>query len=82
VVVLGPRAMKRARLIMNPVSGDDQPNAMKLPDIVAAVEAEDIRADLAFTKPDEFCSDCTTGSRGRLRHGSRRWRRWYRQRSC
>jgi len=37
---------------MNPVSGDDQPNAMKLPDIVAA-EAEDIRADLAFTKPDE-----------------------------
>jgi len=50
-VVLGPRAMKR--LIMNPVSGDDQPNAMKLPDIVAAMEAEDIRADLAFTKPDE-----------------------------
>jgi len=37
------------RLIMNPVSGDDQPNAMKLPDIVAAMEAEDIRADLADT---------------------------------
>jgi len=30
--------MKRARLIMNPVSGDDQPNAMKLPDIVAAMK--------------------------------------------
>ena len=44
--------MKRARLIMNPISGDDQPNPMKLPDIVAAMEAEDIRADLAFTKPD------------------------------
>jgi diacylglycerol kinase (ATP) len=37
---------------MNPVSGDDQPNPMKLPEIVAAMEAEDIRADLAFTKPD------------------------------
>lgn len=46
--------MKRARLIMNPISGDDsQPNPMKLPEIVAAMEAEDIRADLAFTKPDE-----------------------------
>lgn len=45
--------MKRARLIMNPVSGDNQPNPMKLPDIVAAMESEDIRADLAFTKPDE-----------------------------
>ncbi len=44
--------MKRARLIMNPVSGDE-PNAMKLPDIIAAMEAADIRADLTFTKPDE-----------------------------
>ncbi|MBE9181867.1 diacylglycerol kinase family lipid kinase [Oculatella sp. LEGE 06141] len=38
---------------MNPVSGDDEPNPMKLPDILAALEAEGIRADLAFTKPDE-----------------------------
>lgn len=45
--------MKRVRLIMNPISGDEQPNPMKLPDIVAAMEAEDLRADLAFTKPDE-----------------------------
>ncbi|HEY9847047.1 MAG TPA: diacylglycerol kinase family protein, partial [Candidatus Caenarcaniphilales bacterium] len=45
--------MKRARLIMNPVSGTDEPNSMKLPDIITALEAEDIRADLAFTKPDE-----------------------------
>ncbi len=45
--------MKHARLIMNPVSGTDEPNSMKLPDIIAALEAEDIRADLAFTKPDE-----------------------------
>lgn len=45
--------MKYARLIMNPVSGTDEPNPLKLPDIVAALEAEDIRADLAFTKPDE-----------------------------
>ena len=45
--------MKRARLIMNPVSGQDQPNPMKLPEIVAGMEAENIRADLAFTKPDE-----------------------------
>jgi len=37
---------------MNPVSGDDQPNAMKLPDI-SGDGSEDIRADLAFTKPDE-----------------------------
>jgi len=38
---------------MNPVSGTDEPNPMKLPDLLAALEAEDIRADLAFTKPDE-----------------------------
>lgn len=44
---------KRARLIVNPISGDEQPNPMKLPEIVAAMEAEGIRADLAFTKPDE-----------------------------
>jgi diacylglycerol kinase (ATP) len=45
--------MKRARLIMNPIAGDEQPNPMKLPDIIAALEAVDIRADLTFTKPDE-----------------------------
>ncbi|GAB1540461.1 diacylglycerol kinase [Scytonema sp. NUACC21] len=45
--------MKHARLIMNPVSGTDEPNPLKLPDIFAALEAEGIRADLAFTKPDE-----------------------------
>jgi diacylglycerol kinase (ATP) len=45
--------MKRARLIMNPISGVDEPNPMKLPDIIAALDAEDIRAELAFTKPDE-----------------------------
>jgi len=33
-------AMRRARLIMNPISGDDEPNPMKLPDIVAAMEAK------------------------------------------
>lgn len=38
---------------MNPVSGTDEPNPMKLPDLLAALEAEDIRADLVFTKPDE-----------------------------
>ncbi|WP_421659215.1 diacylglycerol kinase family protein [Leptothermofonsia sp. ETS-13] len=38
---------------MNPISGDDQPNPMKLLDIVAAMEVESIRADPAFTKPDE-----------------------------
>lgn len=45
--------MKRARLIMNPISGIDEPNPMKLPDIIAVLEEEGIRADLAFTKPDE-----------------------------
>ncbi|MGA7935453.1 MAG: diacylglycerol kinase family protein [Kovacikia sp.] len=45
--------MKRARLIMNPVSGVDEPNPMKLPEIIAALDAENIRAELAFTKPDE-----------------------------
>ncbi|UBF27372.1 diacylglycerol kinase family lipid kinase [Kovacikia minuta CCNUW1] len=45
--------MKRARLIMNPVSGVDEPNPMKLPEIIEALEAENIRAELAFTKPDE-----------------------------
>ena len=51
-VMPGPRAMKRARLIMNPISGDDQPNPMKLPEIIAAMEAEDIRAEVTFTKAD------------------------------
>ncbi len=44
--------MKRARLIMNPIAGDDEPNPMKLPEIVSALEAHDIRVDLAFTSPD------------------------------
>ncbi|NJO80338.1 MAG: diacylglycerol kinase family lipid kinase [Cyanobacteria bacterium RM1_2_2] len=45
--------MKRARLIMNPVSGGEKPNPMKLPEIVAALEAANIRADLTFTAPDQ-----------------------------
>lgn len=45
--------LKRARLIMNPVSGDDQSNPTKLPDIVAAMAAEGIQTDLAFTRQDE-----------------------------
>lgn len=40
--------MKRARLIMNPVSGGDQ-HYSTLPDIIAAIEAVNIRADLTFT---------------------------------
>jgi len=44
--------LKRIRLIINPVSGDDEPNLMKLPEIIAAMEAEGIRADIAFTDPD------------------------------
>jgi diacylglycerol kinase (ATP) len=44
--------MKRARLIMNPVSGGEQSNPMKLPEIVAALEAANIRADLTFTAPE------------------------------
>jgi diacylglycerol kinase (ATP) len=44
--------MKHARLIMNPISGNGQPNPMKLPEITAALEAEDIRADLVFTDPE------------------------------
>jgi diacylglycerol kinase (ATP) len=47
------QTIRRARLIMNPISGDDEPNLMKLPDIVAILEEEGIRADIAFTKPDE-----------------------------
>ena len=46
-------ALRQARLILNPVSGDDEPNQMKLPEIVAALEAEGIQAEPAFTKPDE-----------------------------
>lgn len=45
--------MKRARLIMNPVSGADEPNPMKLPEMIAALEAEGIQAVLTFTEPDE-----------------------------
>lgn len=45
--------MKRVRLIINPASGDSEPNPMKLPEIIAAMEAVNIRADLAFTKPNE-----------------------------
>ncbi|PSB34576.1 diacylglycerol/lipid kinase family protein [Chlorogloea sp. CCALA 695] len=46
------QTLKRIRLIINPVSGNDEPNLMKLPDIIAAMEAEGIRADIAFTDPD------------------------------
>ena len=46
-------ALRQARLILNPVSGDDEPNRMKLPEIIAALEAEGIQAEPAFTKPDE-----------------------------
>ncbi len=52
-VVLNLGTMKHARLIMNPISGHEHRNPMKLPDIIAVMEAEDLRADLAFTKPDE-----------------------------
>ncbi len=44
--------LKRIRLIINPVSGDDEPNLLKLPEIIAAMEAEGIRADIAFTDPN------------------------------
>ena len=46
-------SLRQARLIINPVSGDDEPNRMKLPEIIAALEAEGIQAEPAFTKPDE-----------------------------
>lgn len=45
--------MKHARLIMNPISGVDEPNPMKLPEMIATLEAEGIRAVLTFTEPDE-----------------------------
>ncbi|NJO42640.1 MAG: diacylglycerol kinase family lipid kinase [Cyanobacteria bacterium CRU_2_1] len=39
---------------MNPISGEaEQPNPMKLPEIIAALDDAEIRADLAFTEPDE-----------------------------
>lgn len=44
--------LKRIRLIINPVSGDDEPNLLKLPEIIAAMESLGIRADIAFTDPD------------------------------
>jgi diacylglycerol kinase (ATP) len=44
--------LRRARLIINPVSGDNQPNPMKLPDIMALLDAAGLRADLIFTRPD------------------------------
>ncbi|MBD3882907.1 diacylglycerol kinase family lipid kinase [Phormidium tenue FACHB-886] len=44
---------QHALLIMNPTAGDDEPNPMKLPEIVEALEAEGIRAELTFTKPEE-----------------------------
>lgn len=44
--------MKRARLIMNPISGDNQPNPMKLPEIISVMESMGIRADLTFTQPE------------------------------
>lgn len=53
VAMPGSCAVKRARLIMNPLSGDERPNPMRLPDIVAAMEAADIRVELVFTKANE-----------------------------
>lgn len=41
--------MKHVRLILNPSSA----NPMKLPDIIAAMEVADMRADLAFTSASE-----------------------------
>jgi len=46
------QTLKRVRLIINPVSGDDEPNLMKLPDIIAALDSEGVRADIAFTEPN------------------------------
>jgi diacylglycerol kinase (ATP) len=45
--------IKRVRLIVNPISGDGEPNSMKLPEIVTALEAAGLRADLAFTQEGE-----------------------------
>lgn len=44
---------RRARLIINPVSGDGLPNEEKLPEIVAMLTAAGIRADVALTSPEE-----------------------------
>lgn len=52
-VLLSSQVVRRARLIVNPVSGSDQPNLEKLPEIVAAMEAGGLRSDIAFTTPDE-----------------------------
>ncbi len=49
--------MKRARLILNPISGDEQPNPMKLLEIVAALEAAEIRVDLTFTSPERSATE-------------------------
>ena len=46
------QTLKRIRLIINPVSGNDEPNLLKLPEIIAAMDSEGIRADIAFTDPD------------------------------
>jgi hypothetical protein len=52
-VELSAPGIRRARLIVNPVSGGDPPNSEKLPDIVAMLEAGGIRPDVAFTSLDE-----------------------------
>lgn len=52
-VLLNSQIVRRARLIINPVSGGDQPNLEKLPEIVAAMEAGGIRSDIAFTSLEE-----------------------------
>lgn len=44
---------RRACLIINPVSGGDQPNEEKLPEIVAALEAAGIRSEVAYTSLEE-----------------------------
>jgi diacylglycerol kinase (ATP) len=53
VVEPNSQVIRRARLIMNPLSGDEEPNLMKLPDIIAMLESAGIRADLTFTKAEE-----------------------------
>lgn len=44
---------RRARLVINPIAGGDQPNLERLPEIVAALETGGIRSDIAFTSSEE-----------------------------
>lgn len=52
-VLLNSQTVRRARLIVNPISGGDQPNEEKLPEIVAALETAGIRSEVEFTSADE-----------------------------